>query len=211
MMSTDVQDADHREGPVTDEPDSAADGGGTADVTDTSTRTSSKGGGRGRRDLVLLLVGLLVAGLGLGAWWVTQQDSVYTLAEERDVVTVEATRAVEVLNSLDHRDVEKGIAEWREVATGTLADQLGSVSEDEMTLLAEQQKISTGTVVDAAVLELDDDTATVLAAVEVSVVDDSDGADDADPEVKRNRFSAELEKVDGEWKIASLQQVPVSL
>ena len=207
MMSTDVQDADHREGPVTDEPDSAADGGGTADDTD----TSSKGGGRGRRDLVLLLVGLLVAGLGLGAWWVTQQDSVYTLAEERDVVTVEATRAVEVLNSLDHREVEKGIAEWREVATGTLADQLGSVSEDEMTLLAEQQKISTGTVVDAAVLELDDDTATVLAAVEVSVVDDADGADDADPEVKRNRFSAELEKVDGEWKIASLQQVPVSL
>jgi Mce-associated membrane protein len=207
MMSTDLTHADHREDSVTDEPDDTSDGRESAGAPS----TPAPGGGRGRRDLVLVLAGLLVAVLGLGAWWFTQDDAAYALAEERDALTVEATQAIEVLNTLDHREIEEGIADWRAVATGTLADQLGSVTEDEMTLLAEQQKISTGTVLDAAVLDLDDDTATVLAAVEVSVVDDSGDGEDAEPEVKRNRFSAELEKVDGEWKLASLQQVPVSL
>lgn len=166
--------------------------------------------GRGRRDLLIVLLGLVIAALGIGAWALTERDDSYAMAEERDVVLVEASAAVEALNTLDHRDVPAGIERWRSVSTGTLADQLADVGEEEMQLLAEQQSISTGRVVDAAVLDLDAETATVLAAVEVTVVDDSEGGSD-EPEVKRNRFSAQLEKVDGEWKLASLQQVAVSL
>ncbi|WP_375001755.1 hypothetical protein [Aeromicrobium sp. CTD01-1L150] len=211
-MSTDLHNHLREGGTVADDEtasdDSAvSDGPPESPVADEPRAT----GGRGRRDLVLVLVGVLVAVLGLGAWWVVDNDGAYTQAEERDTVVVEATHAIEVLNTLDHREVEEGIDSWRSVSTGTLADQLAAVGEDELTLLAEQAKISTGEVVDAAVLDLDGTTATLLAAVEVTVVDDSGDGDDAEPEVKRNRFSADLEKVDGEWKLSALQQLAVNL
>lgn len=199
-MGTDVEDRVHEGEAAMNEDQGGPDG----------PQVDAPRRGHGRRDLLIVLAGLLVAALGLGAWALTERDDAYVLAEERDVVLVEASAAVEALNTLDHRDVPAGIERWREVSTGTLADQLADVGEEEMRLLAEQQSISTGEVVDAAVLDLDAETATVLAAVEVTVVDDSGGGSD-EPEVKRNRFSAQLEKVDGEWKLASLQQVAVSL
>lgn len=67
----------------------------------------------------------------------------------------------------------------------------------------------TGRVVNAAVTDLDDDTATVIAAVEVTVRDGKDA--DAEPTVKRNRFSADLVRAGGTWKLESLQQVAVDL
>lgn len=206
MMSTNLQNHPREDGTVADD-ETASDTPPDSPAADQSRAT----GGRGRRDLVLVLVGVVVAALGLGAWWVVNNDGAYTQAEERDTVVVEATHAIEVLNTLDHREVEKGIESWRSVSTGTLADQLGAVGEDELALLAEQQMISTGEVVDAAVLDLDGTTATLLAAVEVTVVDDSGDGEDAEPEVKRNRFSADLEKVDGQWKLSALQQLAVNL
>ncbi|MGJ9412638.1 hypothetical protein ACHAAC_07990 [Aeromicrobium sp. CF4.19] len=162
-----------------------------------------------RRSLVLLLAAAVVAVSGMVAWWLADADAALALAEERDVVLVEGRQAIEVMNTLDYRDVDAGIEAWQSVTTGTLADQLASVGADERQLLAEQEKISTGSVVDAAVLDLDDDTATVLASVEVAVVDDAE--EDSPSSVKRNRFSADLVLVDGEWKLQSLQQVAVNL
>ena len=120
-----------------------------------------------------------------------------------------ATSNIETLNSLDYRKVDEGLKSWAEVTTGTLHDQLAEVSDDERKLLADQQKISSGSVMDAAMTDFDDNSATVIAAVESTV---NDGADpEAEPTVKRNRFSADLVKVGDEWLLESLEQVAVNM
>jgi Mce-associated membrane protein len=160
-------------------------------------------------ELVLLLVAALVAASGAFMWWNADHDPDRAAAQNRDTVLIEARQAIETMNTLDYRSVDKGVKAWSQVTTGTLRDQLAGVSADDRKLLAEQKKISTGRVVDAAAIDVDDSSATVIAAVEVTVRDAANPG--SEPTVKRNRFSADLVKVGGRWKLESLQQVAVSL
>lgn len=158
-----------------------------------------------------LLVGLaaLVAIAGVFSWWQASHDEDRLAAETRDTVLIEARQNIETMNTLDYRTVDDGVKAWSDVTTGTLRDQLAGVSAEDRKLLEEQQKISTGRVVDAAVVDLEGSSATVTAAVEVTVQDAA--KPDSEPTVKRNRFSADLVKVGDRWKLESLQQVAVSL
>lgn len=158
---------------------------------------------------LILAVAVVVAVSGAVAAWTASTDDAIEQAETRDAVLVEARQHVETMNTLDYREVDAGLEAWADVTTGTLHDQLVGVSDEEKQMLAEQQMISTGKVVDAAVTDFDASSATVIAAVEVTVKDDADP--DAEPTVKRNRFSAELLRVEGEWKLENLQQVAVNL
>lgn len=164
---------------------------------------------RGPWVLALLLVAALVAASGAFMWWQADHDPARSAAQTRDTVLIEARQAIETMNTLDYRSVDQGVKAWSQVTTGTLRDQLAGVSADDRRLLAEQKKISTGRVVDAAVIDVDDGSATVIAAVEVTVRDAA--KPDSEPTVKRNRFSADLVKVGGRWKLESLQQVAVNL
>lgn len=174
---------------------------------DTSPAAGKDGAGRWR--LVLLVVAVLLAASGLFAWWQASHDESRQEALARDAVLIQARQHIERLNTLDYRDVSAGVKAWQSVTTGTLRDQLAGVGADDRKLLAEQKKISTGRVVDAAVVDLDGTSATVIAAVEVTVKDDAKPG--SEPTVKRNRFTADLTQVRGDWKLESLQQVAVSL
>jgi Mce-associated membrane protein len=167
------------------------------------------GSRRGRARWALVLVAALVAASGVFMWWQADHDPDRAAAETRDTVLIEARQAIETMNTLDYRSVDQGVKAWSQVTTGTLKDQLAGVSAEDRQLLADQKKISTGRVADAAVIDVDDDTATVIAAVEVTVKDAA--KPDSEPTVKRNRFSADLVKTGGRWKLESLQQVAVSL
>lgn len=171
--------------------------------------TQTKDAGRAWWLVALLLVAALVAASGVFMGWQADRDPDRASAETRDTVLIETRQAIETMNTLDYRSVDKGVKAWSQVTTGTLRDQLAGVSADDRALLAEQKKISTGRVVDAAVIDVDDGSATVIAAVEVTVRDAA--KPDSEPTVKRNRFSADLVKVGGRWKLESLQQVAVSL
>lgn len=130
-------------------------------------------------------------------------------AELRDAVLITARSHIETLQTLDHRDIDGGLARWEDVATGTLKDQLLATTDETRQLLTDQQKVTTGKVVDAAILDLTDDTATVIAAVETTV---ADGADpEAEPTVKRDRFTADLVKVGDDWLVENLLQVAVNI
>jgi Mce-associated membrane protein len=167
---------------------------------------------RGRRTawrLALLGVAAVVAVSGSIAWWQADRDEGLRAADTRDAVLLQTRQAISTMNTLDYREVDAGVKAWGAVTTGTLHDQLTQVSTEDRTLLAEQEKISTGRVVSASVVDLDDTSATVIAAVEVTV---RDGAKpDAAPTVKRNRFTADAIKVGGRWKLETLQQVAVSV
>jgi Mce-associated membrane protein len=202
---------------VSDEKDTVSD-----DVDDTATEhvddtTSSEPPAPTTRSwsrselvrMLLLAAAVLLAVSGSAAWWQAAHDESIDAARARDAMLVQARQGIETMNTLDYRSVEKGIDAWASVTTGTLHDQLAAVSAEDRQLLEDQAKITTGRVVDAAVTDLDDKTGTVIAAVEVTVRDGKDGA--ADPTVKRNRFSADLVRVGGTWKLENLQQVAVDL
>ncbi|WP_262852248.1 hypothetical protein [Mumia quercus] len=161
------------------------------------------------RRFVLPAAAAAVFAAGIFWWWSAATDEQLSQAELRDEVLIAATGHIETMNTLDYREVDEGLDAWKDVTTGTLHDQLAQVDEDERQLLADQKKISTGKVVDSAVFSLDGDTATVVASVEVTVRDDADP--DAEPTLKRNRFSADVVKVGDEWLLENLQQVAVSL
>jgi Mce-associated membrane protein len=142
------------------------------------------------------------------SWRDADGDPERDRAALRDSALIEGTAAVETMNSMDHRDVDAGIKAWQGVTTGVLHDQLMSIGADEKQMLADQGKIATGRVVQAALTDLTDRDATLITAVEVTVRSE-DGTEE--PTVKRNRFSADLVLVDGHWEIENLQQVAVSL
>jgi Mce-associated membrane protein len=153
-----------------------------------------------------------VAALAVFAYaWVSWQqadgDPERARAVLRDDALIQGIAAVETMNSMDHREVDAGLDAWRSVTTGVLHDQLVAIGDDERQLLVDQGKIATGRVVEAAITELSDRTATMVAAMEVSVAD----GEGEEPTVKRNRFSADLVLVDSEWKLEELNQVAVSL
>lgn len=161
--------------------------------------------------LVWVLLGLAVVAVVVAflSWRDADGDPDRDRAALRDTALIEGSSAVETMTSMDARDVETGLAAWQSVTTGVLRDQLLAVGVDEQQMLADQGKIASGRVVKAALTHLTDRTATLIAAVEVTVRDEDD--EGAEPTVKRNRFSAALVLVDGEWKIENLSQVAVSL
>jgi Mce-associated membrane protein len=157
---------------------------------------------------LLLVVVVLTTGVAFSSWRSAENDPDRDRANLRDNALIEGTENVETMTSMDHRDVAGGVKAWQSVSTGLLHDQLVSIGKDEQQLLADQGKIATGRVVDAALTELTDRTATLITAVEVTVSEDDKTKE---PAVKRNRFTADLVLVSGHWKIENLQQVAVNV
>lgn len=158
--------------------------------------------------LLLAVVALAFAGVSFSRAS-GHDDADVARAELRDQVLITARSHIETMNTLDHRELDAGLAKWGSVSTGTLKDQLVAVPAETRQLMADQQKISSGKVVDAAVIDLTDDTATVIASVEVTVRDGADPA--AEPAVKRNRFTADLVKVGDAWLLEALDAVAVNI
>ena len=158
--------------------------------------------------LVIALIAAVFMTAGCVQWWRADHDGAVDRARTRDLVMVAAHDNIETLNTLDYRDVEAGLKSWRAVTTGTLGSQLSNVGKDDLTILKDSKKITTGKVVDLALTRLDDKkgTATAIASLEITVKGTT-----GKPTVKRNRFSAELERVDGKWLLRKLQQVAVTL
>ncbi|GAA1743319.1 hypothetical protein [Aeromicrobium alkaliterrae] len=202
--------------PASDSQDTSSDVSDAAPAPDTSLPSGAGNGDGSERParraaapLIALILGVVLAVVGSWLWWQASNDDQLAAAETRDSVLIAATGAIETINSLDYRDVDAALTEWEDVTTGVQHDQIAATDDMQRQMLADQKKIATGEVVDAAVLRLDGDEATVVAAVEITVVDDA--APGSEPTLKRNRFSAEMKKVDGTWLIEDIKQVAVSL
>ncbi len=169
----------------------------------------SPDGKRSTWGAIALIVAALLAVVGSWWWWQAAHDDQLAAAQDRDSALIAATEGVETINSLDYRDADADLAAWADVTTGQFQDGIVAIDDSQRQLLVDEQKIATAEVVDAAVLNIEGDEATVVAAVEITVVDDA--VPDSEPTLKRNRFSAQMKLVEGEWKIENLQQVAVSL
>lgn len=156
----------------------------------------------------LVLLSLVVLTTGSIAWSRAEVDASIEYAASRDRVLVEATQAVEVLNTLDHDDLDAGLAAWVEVSTGTLRDQLSSLRPEDREALGATGSVSTATVLDAGLTELDlrAGSATGIFVVEITV-----DAGTGPAEAKRSRYVGDLVRGDDDrWRFASLLPVEVT-
>jgi Mce-associated membrane protein len=191
-----------------DEPIGVGEPDEEVEVNEATESESSRNPRVGVLVWLLLVLAVIAVAVAFWSWRDADHDPDRARAALRDTAVVQGTAAVETMTTMDGRDVETGIKAWQAVSTGVLHDQLLAVGDSEQQMLADQGKIASGRVVQAALTELTDRSATLLAAVEVTV-EPVDGSEK--PEVKRNRFSADLVLVNGEWKIENLQQVAVNI
>lgn len=156
--------------------------------------------------VALAVVSAVFAGWAGLRWWTASQDESLELAKTRDQVLIAAHTHIETMTTMDHRDVDDGLEGWLAASTGDLHDDVAQVSDEDRQAIEEAGMVSTGRVVEVAVIDLSagGDSASVIAAVEVSVE-----PEDGEGTTKHNRFTADLLDVDGAWKLASLDPVPV--
>jgi len=177
-------------------------------VEEESTESEASGAVPAWAQWGLLAAAVAVLVTGVLAWRGAGGDEAER-AERRDQALIEGRRLVETMQTMDPQKLDEHLDRWRGATTGVLHDQLENLSEEDRQVLLDQEKRSTAQVVDAALTSLGEDTAVMLAAVEVTTVDAAQP--DAEPVVKRNRFAADLVLRDGSWKLENLQQVSVDL
>jgi Mce-associated membrane protein len=163
-----------------------------------------------RRGVLVLavLTGLAVAYVVVSAAWLARAkpSGDVQFANARDAVLVDAQRDIETINTLDYRKTDSGLDAWLEVSTGTQRDQVAQARTSIASQVAQQKAITSGQVLAAAVVALDDrsGTATVIATVEQNV-----SLGGKAPVKKRDRYAAEMSRTGGSWKISSITLVPV--
>lgn len=160
---------------------------------------------------VLLTAGVLVVAVAFAGWagflWLRASgDDRHAYVADRDAVLTTGYHDIATLTSLDYRQPDAGLKRWADASTGALHEQLAQTSDPTKQQLAAAKTVTTGTVVDASVTELDTraGTATMIASVQVVVTPVS-----GKPVTKRNRLRAELTRTGDGWKLSSLGQVPM--
>ena len=156
--------------------------------------------------LGVVVLALAFAGWGGWSWFRATNDDALAYANARDEVLTAGRTQAAILTTLDAHDVDGGIEKWLAVSTGGLRDELAATDTQTRKALADAGTVATGRVLDAAVSELDTraGTAKLLVVVEISTA--KDGSPTA---AKRNRFLAGMSRVDDEWKLSAMDQVPL--
>ncbi|ALE81894.1 hypothetical protein XF36_01105 [Pseudonocardia sp. HH130629-09] len=153
-----------------------------------------------------LPVAAVVAGVlavVLGCLWLFALNSDATqVAQARDAALRDARQAVINLNTLDHKDAQKGLDLWIQSSAGSVRDEFVSNRDAYAKLVTDQKRTTTATVTDAAVTEVDPraGTARVLAGVDVNVTPEG-----GQPTVTRQRIELGMVRTDDGWKVDALK------
>ncbi|ALG11079.1 hypothetical protein [Kibdelosporangium phytohabitans] len=153
--------------------------------------------------IVLVTVAAVFAGWS-GWMWLRSANAADAYADTRQEVLRVGEQGIANLTTLDYQRIDDGLDRWLESSTGTLRDSLLQSRDDSRKRLEEGKSTTVGKVVDAAVTDVDNDNAQVIAAVEITVT--PQGGEAA---VRRNRFEAGLNRTGSGWKLSSLRAVEV--
>lgn len=153
----------------------------------------------------IALVVVAAAFAGWAAWsWSSAAGAEGAYADTRQEVLRVGEQGIANLTTLDYQRIDEGLDRWLETSTGALRDSLTQSRDESRKQLEAGKSTTVGKVVDAAVTELDQDSAQVIAAVEITVTPAG-----GSPAVKRNRFEAGLDRTASGWKLSSLRSVAV--
>ncbi|WP_106400399.1 hypothetical protein [Actinocorallia populi] len=167
-----------------------------------------EGGVRTRRVLLALtLVTALCAVWSGWSWYAAAHDGEAAFSRLREHVLREGTQAVQDLNTLDYRDLERGLDRWEAATTGELHRQITAGRADFARQVTKAGTVTRARVLDGAVAELDERAgrARLLFAVRMTLAPPG-----AEPVDKRMRLIADLTRTSGGWKADALSQAPGS-
>ncbi|MCP3765622.1 MULTISPECIES: hypothetical protein [Streptomyces] len=158
---------------------------------------------------VLLVLTLTAGGFAAWAgqdWYRAAHDDRAAYAGQRDEALAAGEQAVQNLNTLDHRNLDRGLDLWESSTTGELHEQLASGRKEFTEQVKAAETVTTARVLSGAVTEMDDRAgrARVLIALRVTV----EAADGAKTD-KDSRMLGELTRTEGRWKLSALGQAPV--
>ncbi|MEE1754032.1 nuclear transport factor 2 family protein [Streptomyces sp. SP18CS02] len=146
------------------------------------------------------------AGWGGWAWYAAAHDDSAAYAVTRDEVLAAGEQAVQNMNTLDHRDVRRGLDTWQDSATGDLRAQLTEGRAQFEQQIQQAKTVSSAKVLSGAVTELDTRAgrARVMVALRVTVTPAK-----GRPTAKESRMLGELTRTPEGWKLSALGQAPV--
>ncbi|WP_416222865.1 nuclear transport factor 2 family protein [Streptomyces sp. VB1] len=164
-----------------------------------------------RNPLVIAALALAVCAAGAAGWggWLRYEathDDAASFAQARDDALAAGEQAVQNMNTLDHRSLEKGLDSWEQSTTGDLRSQLVEGRDAFAEQIAAAKTVSTAKVLSGAVTELDQRAgrAGVMVALRVTVT-----APKGEPAVKESRLLGSLTRTSDGWKLSALGQAPV--
>ena len=164
---------------------------------------------RVRLDIALFAVALLLACAvvfgGVLVYKEHQNRDREAVAQERYGAVLAAARdEVEAFINIDYRDAQASIDAVAAGATGEFAEQYDSSTEGVVELLEQNESVMDGEVLSAGVVDIDNDSATVLASTKGTVANKASGGE---PVARYFRLKLDLQYVDGEWRTSNLEFV----
>jgi Mce-associated membrane protein len=146
---------------------------------------------------------LLAASIALALIVKSHVDDQHALDDARTAATTAARQEIVNLDSLAYSSVDRDLARVLAGATGTFKQQFSRARADLRAQIVQRKSISTGTVVSAAVVRADTNTATVLVAAERTVRDSTTTSGGT----AHDRWRVSMEKHGGRWLVADLEPV----
>jgi Mce-associated membrane protein len=139
------------------------------------------------------------------AWFNADNDDSLAYSKVRDDVTRVATAAIITVNSLDYRKVDEDLRNWADATTGTLHEEIANIDDATKKTATDIKSVGSAKVHSLAVRELDERAgkAIVIAAVQIDVTVEGE-----EPVAKYHRLEATMTRVDDEWKLELIGQVP---
>ncbi|RJQ69451.1 hypothetical protein D5S17_30130 [Pseudonocardiaceae bacterium YIM PH 21723] len=155
---------------------------------------------------IAAVVTFVLAAVFGGLWWSASADEDVTFVRDREAALLAGEQGVITLNTMDYRNVDKSLDDWDSVATGYLLDDFKQGRENAKKILAEAKAVSSATVREAAVTELDSRAGKASMLVLIDAVNTTEKGGTAKG---ARRIGVQLTKVDGVWKLNGTAPVPV--
>jgi Mce-associated membrane protein len=154
--------------------------------------------------VALVLAAACVAG-GVATYRAHEDRQDARTEQERygDVVKAASVQA-EALVNLDYRDLQATYDEVTAGATGDFLKQYTDSWKDQQQIFQQAKSVSTGKVRAAAVSNIDQDSATVMVAVQGTTRNTATGEE---AQQRRFRFRVDVVEVDGTWLTQKLEFV----
>jgi Mce-associated membrane protein len=156
-----------------------------------------------RRPAAPIVLGVLAGVLALtsAGLWVANRSAAGAAAARAAVLAAARQEAVN-LTSQDYHTVDADLRRMTDGATGQLRADLQQRTSEARQVVLRNKAVARGMAVDAGLVVLHGDSATVVVAVDSTV--SSTGAGAAG---RRYRFQLDLSRVGGRWLVANLTAV----
>jgi Mce-associated membrane protein len=158
---------------------------------------------------VVLVAMAAICAVVFGLLWLFASPSLNSdngFSQTRQTVLDAAEQGAINFTTLDYHNVQQGLNQWKQSATGPLLDQLNQGTSSFVQQVQQAKATTSGKLRDGAVTELDPRAgkATVLVIVDVTVTPAG-----GKPTTKRLPLLATLNQTSAGWKLSALGQVPV--